>query len=113
MPEPRSCVDAAKAYLDASNRHDLNDISDLLSADCRYFSSGAGEHNGRDAILDMMRGFFAQYPNVRWEARNLEAETVSTAAFDFTIFLPSGAFEGREWVAMNETGLISEIRVER
>lgn len=109
----KSPIEIAKAYVAASNAHDVNTIEAMLSADCVYESSGVGNHSRRDTILEMMRGFFAANPGVLWDTRNWALDGADTAVFDFTITLASGASEGREWISVNSDGLISHIKVAR
>ncbi len=109
----KSPIEFAKAYVAASNAHDVTTIEPMLSADCKYISSGVGEHSGREAIAEMMTGFFAQNPEVRWEGRNWALAGPHTVMFDFTITLPSGSFDGRESVTIDASGAITEIRVDR
>ena len=109
----KSPIELAKAYVEASNAHNLNTIETMLSVECRYHSSGVGDHVGRDAILEMMRGFFDQNPDVHWDTRNWVKEGQDTVAFDFTISLPTGTSSGREWIQVDQEGLISRIRVAR
>ena len=109
----KSPIELAKAYVDASNAHDLSTIETMLSVECRYHSSGVGDHAGREIILKMMRGFFDQNPDVHWDTRNWATESEDTAVFDFTISLPSGLATGKEWISVGQDGLITQIRVER
>ena len=109
----KSPIEIAKAYVAASNAHDVTTIEPMLSVDAKYVSSGVGSHSGRDLIMSMMTGFFDQNPDVHWDCRDWALDSDDTAAFDFTITLPSGASSGREWVSIDADGLITEIRVER
>ncbi len=109
----KSPIECARAYVEASNAHDIHTIEPMLSVNCRYVSSGVGEHVGREAIVKMMRGFFKENPEVHWKTRNWKEQGADTAVFEFTITLPSGTSGGREWVTIGEDGLITEIRVER
>ena len=108
-----SPIEVAKAYVAASNAHDLTTIEPMLSVDCEYQSSGVGHHAGRETIISMMTKFFSENPSVRWNAKNWRIEDSKTAVFDFQITLDSGASSGREWITINDGGLITLIKVAR
>ena len=54
-------IELSKAYVEASNAHDLNRIEAMLDAKAHYYSSAVGKHEGRAAIRQMMEGFFAAF----------------------------------------------------
>ena len=48
-----SPIEVAKAYVAASNAHDLTTIEPMLSVDCEYQSSGVGHHAGDIGYVEM------------------------------------------------------------
>ena len=52
----------AKAYVNASNAHDVDHIATMLSPDVAYRSSGVGAHDGVEKILAMAGPFSAIIP---------------------------------------------------
>ena len=67
-------IELAKAYVALSNAHRVDLILSMFAAGARYSSSAVGEHRGRAAIGDMMHGFFADYPDVYWQADAFECQ---------------------------------------
>ena len=78
-------IELSKAYVEASNAHDLNRVEAMLDAKARYYSSAVGEHEGRAAIRRMMEEFFAGFPDVRWDASTYRAAGTTGAAFNFVM----------------------------
>jgi hypothetical protein len=103
----------AKAYVDASNAHDVDRIATLLDPDVAYRSSGVGAHDGAEKILAMNRTFFGDYPDVTWEPRNWRQIDDGGVEFDFTITLGGQSHRGVERVFVNDAGLITRVEVER
>lgn len=106
----------ARAYVAHSNAHDLDAIGELLDHDARYESAYAGVLHGRDAILAMMRGFFATFPDVHWDATGYVEVSVHQVAFDFRMRATGERgepvfSEGRERIAFSPLGRIASIRV--
>lgn len=67
-------IELAKAYIALSNAHRVDLIMQMFAAGARYSSNAVGEHRGRAAIGDMMHGFFADYPDVSWQADDFSCE---------------------------------------
>jgi len=106
----------ARAYVTHSNAHDLHAIGKLLAADARYESAYAGVLIGRNAILDMMRGYFARFPDVTWAANDYQEVAPGQVAFNFHLRATdsdgaSVRSEGREVIAFTDRGQIASIRV--
>lgn len=107
----------SKAYVEASNAHDLRQVDSMLDEKARYYSSAVGEHQGRAAIRQMMEGFFAAFPDVRWQTSRYRAAGTTGAAFDFVMTATSKATgeaierRGIERIFFTSDGLISLIEV--
>ena len=107
----------AKAYVEASNAHDLDAVERLLSEDAVYLSTGVGEHLGKRAIRAMMDTFFQTYKTLHWQTRNWESESENVASFDFVMtgmHCETGnkiEKAGREGIFMGKDGLINRIEV--
>lgn len=111
--DARTRIGRAKAYVNASNAHDVDRIADLLGAEAVYQSTGVGTHVGADAILAMSRNFFADNPDVRWEGSNYRAISGEGVEFDFTISVQGERHKGVERVFFDASGLICRVEVER
>ncbi len=103
----------ARAYVDASNDHDVDRIATMLAPDVAYRSSGAGAHDGAEAILAMNRVFFADYPDVRRDPENWRSIPNDGVEFDFTITLAGASHRGVERVFVGDNGRITRVEVER
>ncbi len=103
----------AKAYVDASNNHDLAAIAPMLAENCRYVSSGVGEHRGQKSILAMMETFFSTNPDVRWTVSEYQMNSENQVIFDFTITLGGRSNQGTEKISFDGDGNISNIEVSR
>ncbi len=77
-------IELARAYLALSNAHRVDLIQSLFAADAVYSSSAVGEYQGPAAIAEMMRAFFARYPDVRWQCENYRC-TSNRVSFDFEL----------------------------
>jgi hypothetical protein len=105
-------IEKAQAYVGASNDHDLVSIEAMLAPDCIYRSASVGRHDGFEAILAMMKPFFASYPDVHWQAENYQWLSDS-AKFDFVITLGEKSSLGVEKIYFDGDGRISRIEVQR
>lgn len=103
----------AQAYVAASNAHDVEAIAPMLQENCRYLSSGVGEHVGKAAILAMMKQFFAANPDVHWEVSAYGLDEEGQVVFDFTITYSGASGQGVETIGFSEDGDIAFIKVER
>ena len=106
-------IELARAYVAASNDHDVERIAGMLAADAAYASTGVGRHDGAEAILAMNRSFFADNPDVHWEAVNYRQVKGDGVEFDFTITLNGASSSGVERVFFGPDGRISRVEVER
>lgn len=110
-------IELAKAYVALSNSHRINLITPMFAAGACYSSSAVGEHRGRAAIGDMMRGFFSRYPDVYWQATNYRCDQ-NRVSFDFTMSAhEAGSGEslersGHEQFEFTADGLIERLEVE-
>lgn len=112
-PTPQERIDTARAYVAASNAHDLEAIAPLLADGCRYESSGVGAHVGKPAILSMMKQFFESHRDVQWDVPAYEVDDEGRAAFRFTMSLDGDLRKGIEKISFAEDGLITLIEVRR
>ena len=107
----------AGRYVQASNEHDLERIRAMFAGDAVYVSSRVGAFDGRDAILAMMDGFFARFPDVHWDVREYREAGAGAVVFDFvmtaTAVDEAEAIEvhGVETIAFDAMGRISRIEV--
>lgn len=106
-------VELARAYVEASNDHDVERIAGMLAPQAAYMSTGVGRHDGAEAILAMNRDFFADNPDVHWNAVNYRNVKPNGVEFDFTITLNGVSSNGVERVFFADDGLISRVEVER
>ena len=113
MQDSEKNIPKAKSYVSASNAHDVSTIGPMLALDCRYISTGVGEHRGKTAILAMMAGFFSSNPDVHWDVPEYRLEGQQCVAFDFTISTDGQSNRGLEKISFTEDGLISVIEVIR
>jgi hypothetical protein len=105
-------IEKAQAYVGASNDHDLVSIEAMLAPDCIYRSASVGRHDGFEAILAMMKPFFASYPDVHWQAENYQWLS-DCVKFDFVITLGEKSSLGVEKIYFDGDGRISRIEVQR
>ena len=77
-------IELTRAYVALSNAHRVELIQPLFAADAVYSSSAVGEYHGPAAIAEMMRAFFARYPDVCWQCENYRC-TSGRVSFDFSL----------------------------
>ena len=111
--KPQTNIERAQAYVKASNEHDVELIATLLSDAAVYRSTGVGGHDGKAAILAMNAKFFAEYPDVHWDAVNYRTIAGEGVEFDFAISLKGKLSSGVERVFFDAQGLILLVVVER
>lgn len=75
----------ARLYVEWSNQHDLNAIITLFDEKATYCSSNVGSYEGKEAIGEMMGGFFERFSDVSWEARSFMPIHDNTIEFTFTM----------------------------
>lgn len=110
-PLRHDAVSIAKVYVDLSNRHDVDRIGSLLTDDAVYRSERVGRFEGREAILEMMRGFFEGYPEVRWDVDEVVTQPDGSARFAYVISGSGLTGGGEETIRISPEGRITEIEV--
>ena len=111
-------VELARRYVELSNRHDLGAICPMLEPDATYRSSSVGSFAGREAILEMMRGFVHRFPDVGWQVADYRPGPAASVAFDFVMRATERetgeAIErrGLERIDFSSAGRIAHIEVE-
>ena len=114
----QTLIARAKAYVEASNTHDLDRVDAMFTEDAEYHSTGVGSHAGRTSIRAMMDRFFAAYPDVRWAAESYRQTGDDGVAFDFVMTAtPADGGDGIERRGVERLfftadGLIRRIEVE-
>ncbi|TQV79925.1 nuclear transport factor 2 family protein [Denitrobaculum tricleocarpae] len=118
MAEAKDLPALARQYVELSNRHDLEAIAELFEPDAIYRSSSVGVFEGRPAILEMMRGFFAKFPDVRWEVAEYRDGEDTNVIFAFALTATEASTgdavlrQGVETLAFSPAGLIREVDVQ-
>jgi ketosteroid isomerase-like protein len=102
----------AKAYVDASNAHDLERITPMFTADAEYVSSRTGTYNGVPDIIAMMDGFFSQFTDAAWTTADWRQIDGDGVEFDFVLNAGGNARNGVERVFLDDHGRIRRIEVE-
>lgn len=105
-------VKQARAYVDASNDHDLARIRQMLAPECVYISDGVGRHEGVDAILAMMQNFFASNPDVHWQVDDYQLR-LACVEFEFIITMGDKTSNGFEKIFFGQDRKIVRIEVRR
>lgn len=77
-------IELARAYVALSNAHRVDLIQPLFAEDAVYLSSAIGEFRGAAAIAEMMRAFFARYPDAFWLCENFRC-TRGRVSFEFNL----------------------------
>lgn len=107
----------ARAYVDASNNHDLEVVEEQLLLDASYHSENVGRFEGSTAILNMMTGFFATYPDVTWQVDRYILNAPLTVYFEFSMIATNAQTgeqitrEGLERIDFDVSGKIKHIDV--
>src|SRR6187399_962789 len=85
-----------EAFADAWNRHDLDALMSMMTADC-VFEASAGNfvngerHEGQQAVRAAFAAVFAQYPDARWNnARHFVTGDRGVSEWTFTGTLKDG-----------------------
>ena len=85
------------AFADAWNRHDLDAVMSMMTADC-IFQASAGtavdgeRHVGQPAVRAAFAAVFEQYPDAHWgNARHFVAGDRGVSEWTFTGTLQDGA----------------------
>ena len=77
-------VQIAKHYFDLSNNGNLEEIEKLFTPSSTYSSSNTGVYLGADQIMEMQRGFFANFETIGWDVHSVEEVKPGVILFDFT-----------------------------
>ena len=85
-----------EAFADAWNRHDLDALMSMMTANC-VFEASAGNfvngerHEGQQAVRAAFAAVFAQYPDARWNnARHFVTGDRGVSEWTFTGTLKDG-----------------------
>jgi len=85
-----------EAFADAWNRHDVEALMSMMTADC-VFQASAGNavdgerHEGQQAVRAAFAAVFAQYPDARWNnARHFVTGDRGVSEWTFTGRLKDG-----------------------
>ncbi len=73
----------AASYVEASNEHDLDEIEALLGDTVCYTCSNVGSYSGIVDIIQMMAGFFSNFPNVKWQVSRYDMTAPLSISFEF------------------------------
>lgn len=84
-------LEISQHYFTLSNDRDLDAIESLFAPDATYSSDATGEYSDREAIMTMMRGFFARYEYLHWTIDAIEEISPATIEVHF-----HAVFEDRE-----------------
>ncbi len=109
-------IELAKAYVALSNAHRVELILPMFAVDAVYTSSAVGEFIGANAIGDMVRGFFAHYPDAFWLAENYRFDN-GRVSFDFGLQASASDSgeqlqrQGIEHIEFDRQGLIIKLEV--
>ena len=109
-------TELAHAYVALSNAHRVDLIGPMFAEDAVYYSSAVGEYQGVDAISEMMRAFFARYPDVFWlsedfrYASNRVSFSFSLQAIDVQSGIPLQR-SGIEHIDFDSQGRIKRLEV--
>jgi hypothetical protein len=113
----KELIELAKAYVAMSNAHQLNLLTAMFGPQSVYRSSSVGEFIGQAAIIEMMAGFFARYPDVHWHSRNYACRDFRVS-FDFTMQASESGSNtplersGVETIEFDPEGTITSLTVE-
>lgn len=112
-----SSLELARRYVDASNAHDLERIRAMFADDAVYVSSRVGTCEGVEAIIGMMEGFFARFPDVNWTVDEYRQDDAGAVIFGFimtaTAVADNEAIEvrGVETITFDPAGRIVQVEV--
>ena len=112
-------IELAKAYVALSNSHKLDFIFPMFAVNAVYFSAFTGEFEGQSAIAEMMKNFFAGFPDVRWMVEEVWYIGEQTVGFEFVMTATEASTgsrferEGVEKIEFTDEGLIRRLGVNR
>ena len=110
-------TELARAYVALSNAHNLSLIAQMFNENSIYTSTAVGQFNGRTAIREMMRDFFARYPDVYWQVAEFQSFN-NKVTFDFTMTATQADTtecierKGVERIEFGSSGIIKVLEVE-
>ena len=77
-------TELARAYVALSNAYRVDLIGPMFADDAWYDSSAVGEYQGVESIGEMMRTFFARYPDVFWLSEDFRYAS-NRVSFSFSL----------------------------
>lgn len=108
-------TELSRAFIALCNSHRIDLVLSMFAAGARYTSSASGDYRGRAAIGDMMHVFFAEHPDVYWQADEFRCDD-HRVSFDFTMTAgnDTGGIrrQGVEHIDFTADGSIKKITVE-
>lgn len=114
----RNLIERARAYVEASNAHDLDIVQAMFAETAEYHSDRVGSYQGIPAIRAMMDNFFRGFPDVHWRAEDYRLDGSDGVTFDFVMTATNAAtgeaFERRgvERIYFDAAGAVRRIEVE-
>lgn len=111
-------VASTQRYVALSNGHDLEAIFCLFDHTATYHSSQFGSFMGREAIEEMMGGFFSRFPDVFWTVEEYAQEPDSSVSFEFMMRATSAETgetverRGIERIYFGQDELITHVEVD-
>ena len=90
QPTDQGTVTLLQDFADAFNRHDVDALMSMMTADCVFEASGGdcadGErHDGQPAVRAAFAAVFEQYPDAHWgNARHFVAGDRGVSEWTFT-----------------------------
>jgi limonene-1,2-epoxide hydrolase len=93
-------INIVKAFIAAINRHDLSELSRLMTEDHTFVDSAGGTVSGREKMSAGWKQYFAMFPDYEIRVERLLADKGLVAVFGSA----SGTYNGRR-------GLVAENRI--
>lgn len=85
-------VEFLEQFLDAWNRHEVDDIVQMLTSDCLYITSAGDRLNGHDEIRTGLAAFLDAFRDAHWrDAQHFVAGDRGASEWIFTATNPDGA----------------------
>ena len=106
-------IDKAKHYTAVLSTQNLSLIETMYAPGVIYQSSGVGHYTGSVDVMEMLRAFFAKYPDFRADVSNFRGIGENCVAFDFTINLDGVDHHGVEHLYFDNDEKITLIEVAR
>ena len=111
-------VALVRRYHDALNRFDAAVVAPMFAAEAEYHSPSVGVIRGREAIIEAMRGYFAEYPDQVAEDDTVEAIAGDRVRCEWRLRATSRSTgepyvrRGAEVVTFDSAGRITRVAVE-